>query len=207
MMAAISTPAEVETAVSHRYSADALQVQPALCCPVDHDPRFLPAIPPEVLERDYGCGDPSRYLAEGDTVLDLGCGAGKICFIASQVVGAAGRVLGVDLNDDMLALARRAASVVAQTVGHDDVEFRRGRIQDLALDLDALAGWLAAHPVTDVSTLTALDAEQQRLRAEQPLIADNSVDALVSNCVLNLVATKHKAQLFNEIFRVLRRGG
>lgn len=105
----MSSPTDVETAVSHRYSAGAREVQPALCCPVDYDPRVLAAIPAEVLERDYGCGDPSRYLAEGDTVLDLGCGAGKICFIASQVVGDTGRVIGIDFNDDMLALARRAA--------------------------------------------------------------------------------------------------
>jgi len=123
------------------------------------------------------------------------------------VVGAAGHVIGVDLNDDMLALARRAAPVVAQRIGHDNVEFRKGRIQDLALDLDALTGWLAEHPVTDISTLTTLEAEQQRLRTERPLIGDESVDAVVSNCVLNLVATEHKAQLFAETFRVLRRGG
>ncbi|MGH3765493.1 MAG: methyltransferase domain-containing protein [Pseudonocardiaceae bacterium] len=206
-MSAIPTPAGVETAVSRRYSAGAIAVQPTLCCPVDYDPRLLAAIPQEVLERDYGCGDPSRYLVEGDTVLDLGCGAGKICFIASQVVGEAGRIIGVDLNEDMLALARSAAPAVAQAIGHDNVEFCKARIQDLALDLDALAGWLAEHPVSDMSTLAALEAEQQRLRAEQPLIASSSVDAVVSNCVLNLVATEHKAQLFNEIFRVLRRGG
>lgn len=206
-MSALSTPSDVETAVSERYSAGAQQVQPSLCCPVDYDPRLLAAIPEEVLERDYGCGDPSRYLLEGDTVLDLGCGAGKICFIASQVVGSAGRVIGVDLNDEMLALARHVAPVVAQRVGHHNVEFYKGRIQDLALDLDALGGWLAEHPVTDVSTLTRLEAEQQRLRIEQPLVPDGSVDAVVSNCVLNLVATEHKAQLFAEIFRVLRRGG
>ncbi len=206
-MPSLSTPTGVETAVSQRYSAGAREVQPALCCPVDYDPHFLAAIPEEVLERDYGCGDPSRYLVEGDTVLDLGCGAGKICFIASQVVGAAGRVIGVDLNDDMLALARGAAPVLAQRIGHSNVEFRKGRIQDLGLDLDALTGWLAEHPVTDISTLTTLEAEQRRLRAEQPLVADESVDAVVSNCVLNLVATEHKAQLFAETFRVLRRGG
>ncbi|MGB8961305.1 MAG: methyltransferase domain-containing protein [Pseudonocardiaceae bacterium] len=206
-MPSLSTPTDVETAVSQRYSAGAQEVQPALCCPVDYDPRFLAAIPEDVLDRDYGCGDPSRYLAEGETVLDLGSGAGKICFIASQVVGAAGRVIGVDFNDDMLALARRAAPVVAQRIGHGNVEFRKGRIQDLALDLDALDRWLASHPVTDVSTLATLEAEQRRLRAEQPLVADGSVDAVVSNCVLNLVATEHKELLFAETFRVLRRGG
>ncbi|MGH3870296.1 MAG: methyltransferase domain-containing protein [Pseudonocardiaceae bacterium] len=197
----------VEQAVAQRYSAGAQEVQPELCCPVDYDPTLLTAIPAEVLERDYGCGDPSRYLAAGETVLDLGCGGGKICFIACQVVGPTGRVIGVDLNDDMLALARGAAPAVAEQVGYGNVEFRQGRIQDLALDLEALGGWLAAHPVTDLASLTALEIEQQRLRAEQPLVPANSVDVVVSNCVLNLVAPEHKQQLFAEIFRVLRRGG
>lgn len=206
-MTEVFTPSEVEQVVGQRYSAGAHEVQPALCCPVDYDPALLAAIPAEVLERDYGCGDPSRYLVAGETVLDLGCGGGKICFIASQVVGPTGRVIGVDVNDDMLALARGAAPAVAQRVGYGNVEFRKGRIQDLGLDLEALGGWLATHPVTDVESLAGLEAEQQRLRTEQPLVAADSVDVVVSNCVLNLVAPEHKQRLFSEIFRVLRRGG
>jgi len=201
------TPAEVEGAVEKRYSAGARAVQAALCCPVDYDPRYLAVIPPEVLDRDYGCGDPSAYLRSGETVLDLGSGGGKICFIAGQVVGAAGQVIGVDVNDEMLALARGAAPAVAERLGYANVEFRRGRIQDLALDLDAVDAWLPANPVTDVASLGTCEAEQQRLRARAPLVADGSVDAVVSNCVLNLVATEHKTAMFEEIFRVLRRGG
>jgi tRNA A58 N-methylase Trm61 len=67
----------------------------------------------EVLERDYGCGDPSRHLREGESVLDLGSGTGKICFIAAQVVGPAGRVIGIDMTDEMLEVARRNAPLVA----------------------------------------------------------------------------------------------
>ncbi len=196
-----------EQAVARRYSAGAQQVEAALCCPVDYDPRFLAAIPAPVLERDYGCGDPSRYLNAGETVLDLGSGTGKICFIASQVVGPGGRVIGVDVNDDMLAVARAAAPVVAERVGHGGVEFRKARIQDLALDLDALQQWLAAHPVDDLASLAAAEAEQRRLRLRVPLVADDSIDVVMSNCVLNLVASEQKTALFDEIFRVLRRGG
>ena len=206
-MTEVFTPSGVEQVVGQRYSAGAREVQPALCCPVDYDLALLAAIPADVLERDYGCGDPSRYLVAGETVLDLGCGGGKICFIASQVVGPTGRVIGVDLNDDMLALARGAAPAVAERVGYGNVEFRKGRIQDLGLDLEALGGWLATHPVTDVESLAGLETEQQRLRTEQPLVAADSVDVVVSNCVLNLVAPEHKQQLFAETFRVLRRGG
>ena len=102
----LTTDAAVEQSVVDRYGAGAQAVEAALCCPVDYDPRFLTAIPQEVLDRDYGCGDPSTNLLEGETVLDLGSGGGKICFIASQVVGATGRVIGVDMTDEMLDLAR-----------------------------------------------------------------------------------------------------
>ena len=97
----------VDSAVRDRYSAAAQAAEPALCCPVDYDAQWLAAIPDEVIERDYGCGDPSKWVQPGDTVLDLGSGGGKICFIASQVVGPTGHVIGVDCTDEMLALARR----------------------------------------------------------------------------------------------------
>jgi SAM-dependent methyltransferase len=178
-----------------------------LCCPVDYDPRLLEAIPPEVLERDYGCGDPSRHLRPGETVLDLGSGTGKICFIAAQVVGAGGRILGVDMTPEMLAVARAAAPVVAERLGYANVEFRRGRIQDLALDLDLLEEELARRPVADVERLLEVEAVADELRASRPMIADESVDVVVSNCVLNLVDPRRKTDLFRELHRVLKNGG
>lgn len=202
-----SEASNVEEAVRDRYGAAAREREEALCCPVDYDPRTLEVIPQEVLDRDYGCGDPSRYVRPGDTVLDLGSGGGKICFIASQVVGKEGRVLGVDMNDEMLALARSAAPSVAARIGYDNVRFLRGRIQDLALSVDALDAWLAKNPVTSSEDLARLEAETQRLRREEPLVPDASVDIVVSNCVLNLVDAAHKGQLIREIFRVLKRGG
>lgn len=197
----------VEKAVKERYAQGAREQVVDLCCPVDYDPRYLAAIPQEVLDRDYGCGDPSRYLNAGETVLDLGSGTGKICFIASQVVGAEGRVIGVDMTGEMLAVARSAAPKVAETIGFANVEFRRGRIQDLGLDLDALDAELAARPVTDAEGLFAAQSAAERLRREHPMIADGSVDVVVSNCVLNLVDAGLKRQLFRELHRVLRRGG
>jgi ubiquinone/menaquinone biosynthesis C-methylase UbiE len=196
-----------EQLVQERYSAAARAAEPALCCAVSYDPRYLQAIPPEVLERDYGCGDPSRYVREGDAVLDLGSGSGKICFIAAQIAGRDGRVIGVDLNSDMLALARRSAPRVAQALGYANVEFRRGRIQDLALDLDRLDAHLRHHPVRAASDLAQLEQELARLRRDEPLIPDASIDLVVSNCVLNLVDERDRVQLLGEIFRVLRRGG
>lgn len=201
------TLANVEAVVKERYRRGAREREAELCCPVDYDPRYLAAIPQEVLERDYGCGDPSRYLSAGETVLDLGSGTGKICFIAAQVVGPEGRVIGIDMTDDMLEVARRAAPVVAGRLGYANVEFRRGRIQDLGVDLDLLDRHLAERPVKDAEGLLAAQDLAEELRAEHPLVASESVDVVVSNCVLNLVAEGEKRRLFAEIFRVLRRGG
>ncbi len=196
-----------ESSVRNRYASAAHAPEAALCCPVDYDPKFLKIIPAEVIERDYGCGDPSRWVHLGDSVLDLGSGTGKICFIASQVVGATGRVIGIDMTDDMLAVARRNAPVVAERAGFANVEFRKGRIQDLALDLDLLNRELAQHPLNSSDAFLAAEQLAARLRTEHPLVADNSIDVVVSNCVLNLVDATQKPQLFRELFRVLRRGG
>jgi len=196
-----------ESATRERYAAAAAAPEAALCCPVDYDPQFLKAIPAEVIEKDYGCGDPSKHLHPGETVLDLGSGTGKICFIASQVVGPTGRVIGVDMTDDMLEVANRNAPIVAKNIGHANVEFRKGRIQDLALDLDLLDKELANHPISSAASFLAADEIAADLRVKQPLVATESIDVVVSNCVLNLVESRLKRQLFDEIFRVLKRGG
>lgn len=203
------TPFEArhDEAVRERYGAAAAAREPALCCPVSYDPRHLEVIPAEVLERDYGCGDPSRHVREGDAVLDLGSGGGKICFIAAQLAGPKGSVVGVDESPAMLALARGAAPVVAERLGYANVRFLRGRIQDLALDPERLDAWLRRHPVTTAEELWRVEREAERLRREEPLVADASVDLVISNCVLNLVADAHKPALFAELFRVLRPGG
>ncbi|GIW72045.1 MAG: methyltransferase [Planctomycetota bacterium] len=199
---------EVEEAVRRRYTAGARAPQAELCCPAaDYEPELLAAIPEEVIARDYGCGDPTRGLRRGETVLDLGSGSGKACFIAAQRVGPTGRVIGIDMNDEMLALARRAASEVARRLGYANVSFRKGRIQDLALDLEQLEAWLAEHPVRSGAELSRLEAKIEQLRRTTPLVASESVDVVISNCVLNLVRPEDKQRLFCEIHRVLRPGG
>src|SRR3954468_10750704 len=143
----------VESAVRERYAAGAALREAKLCCPVDYNSEYLRAIPQEVIDRDYGCGDPSKYLREGECVLDLGSGTGKICFIAAQVVGPTGQVIGVDMTAEMLEVARRNAPVVAGRLGFANVELRRGRIQDLALDLDLLDEPLGREPLTSAEGL------------------------------------------------------
>jgi ubiquinone/menaquinone biosynthesis C-methylase UbiE len=196
-----------EAAVRQRYAAGAKAQEAKLCCPVDYNAEYLKVIPQEVIERDYGCGDPSKYLRQGETVLDLGSGTGKICFIAAQVVGSTGKVIGVDMTDEMLGVARTNAPIVAERIGFTNVEFRKGRIQDLALDLEKLDEELKTRPITDAASFLRADELAQELRVKHPLVATDSVDVVVSNCVLNLVEAKSKRQLFSEIFRVLKKGG
>jgi arsenite methyltransferase len=196
-----------ETIVRECYAAGAKERADKLCCPVAYDEDLLKVIPREVIERDYGCGDPSRYLREGEKVLDLGSGTGKICFIAAQIVGPKGKIIGVDMTDEMLEVARRNAPIVAEHIGYANVEFRKGRIQDLALDLELLDRQLQTNPITDAASFLAADELAEELRVKHPLIASDSVDIVVSNCVLNLVEPRSKRQLFDEIFRVLKKGG
>ena len=87
-------PHNSDTAVAERYSAAAQAKEASLCCPVTYDSKYLELIPEEIIERDYGCGDPTSYVRPGDTVVDLGSGGGKLCYIAAQVVGESGRVVG-----------------------------------------------------------------------------------------------------------------
>src|SRR3989440_5134230 len=159
----------VESAVRERYAAGAKSTEARLCCPVDYDSDYLKIIPPEVIERDYGCGDPSRYLLEGEVILDLGSGTGKICFIAAQIVGPKGKVIGVDMTDEMLKVARRNAPTVAERIGFANVEFRKGRIQDLALDLELLDQQSKGNPITDATSFLAADELAEELRVKHPL--------------------------------------
>ncbi len=207
LFAPSSLSLDVDSAVRNRYSAGAKTQVPELCCPVSYDPKYLQAIPAEVLERDYGCGDPSKHVQAGETVLDLGSGAGKICFIAAQVVGPEGRVIGVDVNPDMLAVARRNQPKVAEAIGFNNVTFCRGTIQDLQLDLDRLEKHLAVQPVASANGYLDLEIKIQALRESAPMIVTESMDTVVSNCVLNLVHPNAKAQMFAEIFRVLKHNG
>tara|TARA_A100001037_G_scaffold209491_1_gene187689 strand:- start:577 stop:1473 length:897 start_codon:yes stop_codon:yes gene_type:complete len=197
----------IEAAVQERYANAAQQKEESLCCAVEYDARYLEAIPDEIIERDYGCGDPSQHLRPGETVLDLGSGTGKICFIASQVVGPKGKVIGVDMTDDMLALARRAAEKVSSRIGYANVQFRKGRIQDLALDLEELDAELKGNVIDGLEGYLSAEKAAARLRSSSPMISDETIDVTVSNCVLNLVDPADKQRMFTELFRVLKTGG
>lgn len=198
---------QVEASVKERYGAGAKQVEEALCCPVDYDRELLKLLPQEIIDRDYGCGDPSRYVQSGDTVLDLGSGGGKICYMAAQLVGQEGAVIGVDMTDDMLELARSHQAEMAEKLGADLVTFHKGQIQDLALSFDAVEQYLAKHPINTAEDYAAFESWKAETRKQTPMVANDSVDLVVSNCVLNLVREEDRRQMIEEIFRVTKPGG
>jgi radical SAM protein with 4Fe4S-binding SPASM domain len=134
------------------YGHAAEQPQAELCCPVQPDAEDLGHIPKEVVERFYGCGSPvaAAALMPGETIVDLGSGAGIDCFIAAKKVGATGRVYGVDMTDSMLAVANECRPKVAGALGWDVVEFRRGFLEAIPLE-DASADVVTSNCVINLS--------------------------------------------------------
>jgi len=196
-----------ENAVFKRYTNAAKKLEIKLCCPTSYNNDYLKVIPKEIIDKDYGCGDPSQYVRKGETVLDLGSGAGKLCYIMAQVVGKDGKVIGVDMNDVMLSLARKYQAEIAGKLGYNNTVFIKGKIQDLSLDLSKVDEYLKTNPVKSSDDIFNLNTFIEDIRKNSPLITDKSIDVVVSNCVLNLVRPEDKSQLFSEIYRVLKDGG
>jgi ubiquinone/menaquinone biosynthesis C-methylase UbiE len=143
------------------------------CCSTDdianvslYDAADLSLVPDDMSAMSWGCGNPTAIAAlkPGEVVLDLGSGAGLDVMLAARKVGPTGFAYGVDMTDEMLALARRNA----EKAGATNVEFRKGHIEAIPLP-------------------------------------DQTVDVIISNCVINLSPDKH--QVLNEAYRVLRNGG
>ena len=173
---------EIKSAVRDAYSKVAkreisIPLNPLKCCctkgdlshdisrAVGYNEQELASVP-EGANLGLGCGNPTALasLKEGETVLDLGSGAGFDCFLAANAVGAAGHVIGVDMTPEMIEKARANA----RKGSYSNVDFRLGELEHLPA-------------------------------------ADNSVDVIISNCVINL--TPDKAAVFREAFRVLKPGG
>lgn len=116
-----------------KSSAD---LQTSACCLAEtlpaHVREALKDVHVEVLDRFYGCGSPIPPALEGATVLDLGSGSGRDCYVLSKLVGPRGNVIGVDMTDAQLAVARKHLGWHAERLGHANVEFRTGYIEDLA---------------------------------------------------------------------------
>jgi arsenite methyltransferase len=169
---------EIKEVVRGRYAQIAKQDQQS-CCPscgcgasswlqakaVGYSGQELEHIPGESV-MGLGCGNPTAIaeLKAGEVVLDLGSGAGVDVFLAANKVGPTGRVIGVDMTEEMVD----KATSIAREHGYRNVEFRLGEIEKLPVE-------------------------------------DESVDAIISNCVINL--SPDKAKVFGEAHRVLKRGG
>ncbi len=173
-------PEELRNAVRERYAtiaeagsqaASCCGPSASTCCGPDSESVLVDYgdLDAEVVEganMGLGCGIPTRHadLRQGDVVLDLGSGGGLDAFLAATEVGTEGRVIGVDMTPEMIALARNNAG----KGDHSNVEFRLGEIEHLP-------------------------------------VGDDTVDVVLSNCVINLVPDKRS--VFEEIGRVLRPGG
>ena len=123
-----------------------------LCCPVQPDAEDLSHIPKAVVERFYGCGSPvtAASLMAGESMVDLGSGAGIDCFIAAKRVGAEGRVYGVDMTDQMLSVARECQPQVADALGYDVVGFRKGYLEAIPVE-DGTADVVTSNCVINLS--------------------------------------------------------
>jgi arsenite methyltransferase len=135
---------DITQKVSDRY-ARAAATGEQMCCPTGYDFADLKSfVPEEVLTISYGCGTPAglNTVQSGETVLDIGSGGGIDCFEAARRVGPTGRVIGIDMTDTMLEIARRNAPIVAGNLGYatSNIEFRKGMadampVEDASVDL------------------------------------------------------------------------
>ncbi len=177
----MSTTEEIKQVVKERYGQAANRVQSgktsccgsgstaASCDPISsnlYSKEEGATIPEMALLASLGCGNPTALaqLNAGETVLDLGSGGGIDVLLSARRVGPTGKAYGLDMTEEMLALARENQ----KKAGVDNVEFLKGEIENIPLP-------------------------------------DNSVDVIISNCVINLSADKDK--VFREAFRVLKPGG
>jgi ubiquinone/menaquinone biosynthesis C-methylase UbiE len=124
---------EIRGSVEAFYAEAASKPKTALCCPASYNKEEVSHIPKEVFEISYGCGSPVGLadIKKGEHVLDLGSGGGVDCFIAARKVGRGGRVIGVDMTDEMLEKARETSGEVAEKLGYLNVEFRKGLLEDI----------------------------------------------------------------------------
>lgn len=122
--------------VKEFYSRAAIEPQASLCCPGGYPAEETSHIPPEVIDRFYGCGSPISLagITPGETVLDLGSGAGIDCFIAAKKTGREGKVIGIDMTDEMLKVANRHRDAVGESLGYNNVEFRKGFLEEIPVD-------------------------------------------------------------------------
>jgi len=136
------------------------------CCDIGYSIEEIKDLPSDILEFSLGCGNPVALadIREGETVLDIGSGGGLDVFLASKKVGPEGKVIGIDMTEQMVEKARNNA----RKGNYNNVEFKLGEAEDIP-------------------------------------VKDNSIDLVMSNCVINLVPNKERA--YKETYRILKPGG
>ncbi|HHT9124331.1 MAG TPA: methyltransferase domain-containing protein [Candidatus Brocadiia bacterium] len=117
------------------YGRAAKEPQSELCCPTSYQKEDTSHIPQDVLDRFYGCGSPMSIagVTGGEMVVDLGSGGGIDCFIAAKKVGSNGKVIGIDMTDEMLEIANKNNKLVAKRLGFNVVEFRKGFLEEIPI--------------------------------------------------------------------------
>jgi arsenite methyltransferase len=129
-------PDAIRETVKHFYSEAAQVPKENLCCPSSYPTEDTRHIPREVIERFYGCGGPMSLarITPGEIIVDLGSGAGIDCFIAAKKTGEGGKVIGVDMTDEMLRVANESRTTVTENLGYENVEFRKGFLEDIPVE-------------------------------------------------------------------------
>lgn len=167
----VNAPSQVRQSVQDYYGKvlkSKNDLKAGVCCPVDSVPEhlrpYLRQIHEEIQERFYGCGAPVPPVLAGKTILDLGCGTGRDAYVFSQLVGPEGRVIGVDMTEEQLALAKKYLDYHTRKFGlaQANVEFRQGYIEDLA----AAGVADAAVDVVVSNCVFNLSPDKERLFAE-----------------------------------------
>lgn len=127
---------DTRSVVQEFYREAAEETKEDILNPACYEPALIEHIPEEFRFRGYGCGSPvlDAALQAGERVVDLGCGRGVECFIAARQVGPGGRAIGVDMLDNMLALAGQGAAAVEQRLGYQNLEFHKGYLESLPLE-------------------------------------------------------------------------
>lgn len=164
--------------VEEFYTQAAENPQEELCCAGSYTEEDIAHIPQEAIVRSYGCGSPIPLagIAPGETVLDLGSGAGIDCFIAARKVGPRGKVIGVDMTYKMLAVARRLQGQVAENLGYDVVEFKKGLLEKIPMDSGSVDLVLS-------NCVINLSPEKKRVFAEIWRVLKNHGRMVVSDIV------------------------
>ncbi|MBM3261860.1 MAG: methyltransferase domain-containing protein [candidate division Zixibacteria bacterium] len=178
------------------YGQAAEQPQTELCCPTSYDRSLTEHIPQEVLDRFYGCGSPMELgeVQPGETVIDLGSGGGIDCFIAARLVGATGKVVGVDMTDQMLQVAHENRVKVATSLGYDVVEFRKGFLEELPVE-DRSVDLITSNCVINLSP------DKKRVFREMWRVLNDHGRVVVSDIVTEVSVPAHlqaNARLWGE---------